>query len=117
MSRYTVLLYPEATEGGYSVIVPSLPGCVTQGESVDEALAHAREAIAGYILALEDSGDKIPDEAIPPSIATDRGCDNDAVQRCVLAVLVSIGRHAGDLYRAVHAVEGLSDHHSFPVLV
>jgi len=40
---------------------PSLPGCISQGESKEEAIANIREAIQGYIAALED--DKLP---VPP---------------------------------------------------
>ena len=66
MQRYTVVLYPEREEGGYSVLVPLLPGCVTQGDSLDEALANAREAIALHVRALTRSGDFIPEEDGPP---------------------------------------------------
>ncbi|MFN7942909.1 MAG: type II toxin-antitoxin system HicB family antitoxin [Thermoanaerobaculia bacterium] len=41
-------------EGGYSVWVPSLPGCVSEGESSDEALASIREAIELYLEPVED---------------------------------------------------------------
>ncbi len=47
-------------EGGYTVTVPSLPGCVTQGDTWAEALAHAREAITGYIETLRLLGKTIP---------------------------------------------------------
>lgn len=49
MARYTVLLTPDLESGGYTVTVPSLPGCVTDGETVEEALARARESIALYL--------------------------------------------------------------------
>ncbi len=53
MSRkYKILLFEEP-EGGYSVEVPELPGCFTQGESLDEAIANAQEAIAGYLETLD----------------------------------------------------------------
>jgi antitoxin HicB len=68
MARYTVLLYPE--EGGYSVLVPSLPGCVTQGDTVDEALAMARDAIELYVSGLIEDGEDVPDEDVPPVVAT-----------------------------------------------
>jgi predicted RNase H-like HicB family nuclease len=42
---YTVMLLADAEEGGYAVMVPALPGCVTQGETVQEALEMAREVI------------------------------------------------------------------------
>lgn len=40
-----------AEEGGYTVMVPALPGCITEGDTEEEALAHAREAIQGYLEA------------------------------------------------------------------
>lgn len=50
-------------EGGYAVSVPSLPGCLTYGENVDEALAMAKEAIELYIEELQDRGEIIPDDS------------------------------------------------------
>ncbi|NJN56724.1 MAG: type II toxin-antitoxin system HicB family antitoxin [Leptolyngbyaceae cyanobacterium SL_5_9] len=53
-----VLLYPG--EDGYFVIeAPSLPGCITQGKTREEALANAEEAIALYIEVLQDRGEPI----------------------------------------------------------
>lgn len=64
--RYTILLYPDPEEGGYTVTVPALPGCVTEGDTLDEAIAMAKEAIAGYLEALRKRGEPIPDEAEHP---------------------------------------------------
>ena len=61
---------PEPDEGGYSVIVPSLPGCVTQGDTVEEALANAREAIEGHVAVMLQRGEEILDDSIPPSVVT-----------------------------------------------
>ena len=47
-------------EGGYTVIVPALKGCVTFGETVEEAIAMAKEAIEGYIETLIDLGKEVP---------------------------------------------------------
>ncbi len=69
MARYTVILYPEE-EGGYSVLVPALPGCVTQGETVEDALAMARDAIELYVETLSDRGEEIPVELAPPVVAS-----------------------------------------------
>ncbi len=56
-----VVLYPG--EDGYWVVeCPSLPGCVTQGRTKEEALANAREAINGYVTALRDDGLPVPEE-------------------------------------------------------
>jgi antitoxin HicB len=49
-----------AVEGGYVAICPALPGCVTQGETLEEARAMAREAIHGYLEALAKDGQPIP---------------------------------------------------------
>ena len=68
MARYTVLLYPEA-DGGFSVTVPALPGCFTQGDTVDEALANAREATELWLEVAKDRGEEIPNELTGPIIA------------------------------------------------
>ncbi len=47
--KFTVILEPEE-DGGYSVVCPAIPGCVSQGDSLDEALSNIREAI---LLCLE----------------------------------------------------------------
>lgn len=60
--EYEVVLRPEA-EGGFSVSVPDLPGCHTQGETREEALAMAREAIEGHLEVLKEGGLPIPDPA------------------------------------------------------
>lgn len=51
-SLYQILLTPEE-EGGFSVSVPALPGCFTQGETMDEAIEMAKEAISLYVESLE----------------------------------------------------------------
>ncbi len=60
--RYTIILDPGVDEGGYTVTVPLLPGCITEGDTFEEAVANAREAIAGYVEALAQCGDAIPIE-------------------------------------------------------
>jgi predicted RNase H-like HicB family nuclease len=49
MTKYQVVLIPQE-EGGYTVIVPALPGCVSQGETEKEALANIRDAIRGWLV-------------------------------------------------------------------
>jgi len=48
----------EAEEGGYWAEVPALPGCMTQGESLEEIEANLREAIAGWLEAGEENDGK-----------------------------------------------------------
>ena len=59
--KYTVILEPQ-DEGGYTVIVPSLPGCISEGDTRDEALENIRDAIKGYMASLKKHGDPIPHE-------------------------------------------------------
>jgi len=48
--HYNIMLRPEP-EGGYTALVPALPGCVTHGRTLEEARAMAKDAISGYIEA------------------------------------------------------------------
>lgn len=73
--NYRIRLLKE-DDGGYTVIVPTLPGCVTFGETIDEAIAMAKEAIEGYIETLNGLGKEVPK-------------DND-----ILEYTVSIEAHA-----------------------
>jgi antitoxin HicB len=68
MREYTVILEPDSESRGYTVLVPALPGCVTQGRTRTEALSRAREAIAAYIESLEADGEPIPEERRPVQI-------------------------------------------------
>jgi antitoxin HicB len=54
-----VWLCPEE-EGGYSAVVPFLPGVVTQGETVDETLENVREAFRGVVAEYTENGEDIP---------------------------------------------------------
>lgn len=52
--KLRVVLEPSIEEGGYTVYVPSLPGCISEGETEEEALANIREAIELYLEPDED---------------------------------------------------------------
>ncbi len=60
--RYVVVLKPTPyeDEAGYTVLVPALPGCITEGDTIEEALANAREAIHAYLASLHQRGLPIP---------------------------------------------------------
>jgi len=62
MSTFTVVIHEEPT-GGFWGEVPALPGCYSQGETVDELLSNLREAIAGALEVLEEEG-LAPDASI-----------------------------------------------------
>jgi predicted RNase H-like HicB family nuclease len=61
MISYRILLRKEP-EGGYTVTVPSLPGCVTYGKSIEEATEMAKEAIELYLESLKSHHEEIPND-------------------------------------------------------
>jgi len=60
--EYTVVLEYDEEIGEYAALVPSLPGCTSQGRTQEEALTNVREAIRGHIEALRQLGRDIPVE-------------------------------------------------------
>lgn len=57
--EYDVVLEPQEA-GGYTVYVPDLPGCVSEGETVDEAVEMIRDAMSGYLASMRDRGYELP---------------------------------------------------------
>ncbi|HBK52396.1 type II toxin-antitoxin system HicB family antitoxin [Syntrophomonas wolfei] len=60
---YPAIFTPDEIEGRgdvYTVDIPDISGCITEGESIEEAISMAREAIAGCILAMKQAGEHIP---------------------------------------------------------
>ncbi len=58
---YRILLRKEP-EGGYTVLVPALPGCITYGKTIEEAIKMAKEAIELYLESMIENGEDIPTE-------------------------------------------------------
>ena len=61
MTEYTIIIHP-AEEGGYWVEVLTLPGCFSQGESIEEAMKNVKEAIELHIEGLMEEHESIPIE-------------------------------------------------------
>jgi predicted RNase H-like HicB family nuclease len=57
---YGVELIPDEEVGGFTVLAPALPGCISEGDDEQEALAMIREAIEGYIASLKKHGEPVP---------------------------------------------------------
>ena len=72
--KFTVILMPEA-DGGYSVVCPTLPGCVSQGDNLQEALDNIREAILLILEVRAEDGLPLPHET-PDMVA-------DEIRRCL----------------------------------
>ena len=56
------VMFRKEPEGGFTVIVPSLSGCITYGETIEGAIKMAKEAIELYLESLRDHGEEIPTE-------------------------------------------------------
>jgi len=63
--RFKIILEWNEDEGGYTVTVPALPGCVTEGDTEEESLVNAKEAITSYLKALKKLGRPIPAGDLP----------------------------------------------------
>ncbi|MFM8386304.1 MAG: type II toxin-antitoxin system HicB family antitoxin [Planctomycetia bacterium] len=63
---YTAVFEPQP-EGGYTVTVPALPGCITEGDTIEEARAMALDAIRAFCESLVADGEPLPpDVKVPP---------------------------------------------------
>ena len=70
MRKYTILLIRDHGDDGFTVLVPELPGCVTEGETIQEALEMARDAITGHVAAMQLHGEEIPEEPADVIVAS-----------------------------------------------
>lgn len=59
LPQFDVVFEPQA-EGGYTVYVPDLPGCISEGDTLDDATAMIREAMALYLESREEHGWELP---------------------------------------------------------
>jgi antitoxin HicB len=67
------VLMEQNEDGGYTVTVPSLPGCISEGSTREEALAEIEEAISGYIEVARKLGKPIPVEISVPLNTSNAG--------------------------------------------
>ncbi len=58
-TEYTILVH-KAEEGGYWSEVPALPGCFSQGETIEETLENTKEAVESHLMALTEDNLEIP---------------------------------------------------------
>jgi len=61
--RLQIVLQPEP-EGGFTVTVPALPGCITYGKDFNEALKMARDAASAYLEDMVAEGETLPSSAL-----------------------------------------------------
>jgi len=63
-----VLIYPDVEDGGWVCEIPSLPGCVAQGATKEEALRDARSAIEAWVAAARQLGREVPEDTLNAEI-------------------------------------------------
>ncbi len=80
--RYPIAIEPGTNRTAFGVVVPDLPGCYSAGDTLDEAIANAEEAIAVWIDATLDSG-----KPIPPASALDRLRNEGLYEGWIFAVV------------------------------
>ena len=77
--KFTVVLSPEA-DSGYSVVCPAVPGCVSQGDSLEETLANIREAILLCLEVRKEDGQPSPIETPELVAEVIRACLEDRAE-------------------------------------
>ena len=60
--QYTAVFEPDEKLGGFTVTIPSLPGCISEGDSFEESLKNIKEAAALYIEVMRDKNFDVPSE-------------------------------------------------------
>lgn len=62
--RYTVVLVPDIGDGGFVAYVPVIPGCVTQGDTAEEAIAMAQDAATAFLASMAEHDEGVPREPL-----------------------------------------------------
>ncbi len=86
MDTYVALIR-KASDSDYSVDFPDVPGCVTAGKDLDEALAFAREALAGHLRLLAEKGEPLPQASRLEAVMAESE-NRDAVAALVPAPMI-----------------------------
>lgn len=92
MSRYVALI--DGVSGAYGVTIPDLPGCVAMGDSVDEALANAIEAMRDWADVVEETGGVVPTPRSADSLRDDPDVAAALASGAMLATVIMV-RHTG----------------------
>jgi predicted RNase H-like HicB family nuclease len=101
--KFTVVLQPEA-DGGYSVVCPAIPGCVSQGDTLNEALANIRQAILLCLEVRNEQGQPAPSETLEIVAEEIRACLKDRAEEGLPLTIETreVGGLAGAARPAAH---------------
>jgi predicted RNase H-like HicB family nuclease len=101
MAGYVALVHKD--EGtSYGVSFPDVPGCISTGDTLDEALTNAAEALAGHLAGMREDGDAIPTARGLDAIKADAEFVDDLAGATVYEIAPAIGpmpRHASTVGR------------------
>ena len=61
--QYPIVVKPDTEDGGFVVECPAIPGCVSEGDTMEEAMSNIRDAIAGCLAILREKGEPLPQPA------------------------------------------------------
>ena len=74
MDRYIFsALFEHSEDGGYCIIFPDLPGCITEGDTLEDAMKMAKEALELHLWGMEDDGESISQATAPEDIGASKG--------------------------------------------
>lgn len=62
--RFTVILTPDLEDGGYVAECPVIPGCISEGETLEEALRNIKNALEGCLETLAERGEPLPEDGL-----------------------------------------------------
>jgi predicted RNase H-like HicB family nuclease len=120
MINYPILIEDGGTASAFGVVVPDLPGCFSAGDTLDEAMDAAREAIAAWVDAALDDGQAVPDPSSLDAvrrlpgyegwavavIAVDPSLFDDTIERVNITLPKRVLRRLDDLAGARHQSRG-----------
>jgi predicted RNase H-like HicB family nuclease len=74
MDKYTFpAVFQPCEEGGYSIYFPDLPGCISEGDTLEESMAMAKEGLELFLWNMEDDKEEIPEPTPPEKIEVEKG--------------------------------------------
>lgn len=87
-------VFDPCEEGGYTVTFPDLPGIVTEGDTIEEALSMAKDALELHLYGLEVAGDKIPSPTAPDKLKPPSGGFINLIQAWMPSVRAKMATRA-----------------------
>ncbi len=70
---YFPAIFDQDNENGFTITFPDLPGCITEGSKMDEAVYMAKDVLAGFLYGMEEDGEQIPAPSYPSNIVLPQG--------------------------------------------